>query len=57
MITFSGIVSAQKQFVTFTDITKKAGITFKLNFGDNSYRILSKAAARGLPYLIIITMA
>jgi len=36
--TDQGILSAQKNNVTFTDITKKAGITFKLNFGDNSYK-------------------
>jgi hypothetical protein len=40
--------SAQKKNVTFTDITKKAGITFHLNFGDNSYKNIIESSGSGI---------
>jgi len=46
--TYQGILSAQKNNVTFTDITKKAGITFKLNFGDNSYKNIIESSGSGI---------
>jgi hypothetical protein len=46
--TDQGILSAQKNNVTFTDITKKAGITFKLNFGDSSYKNIIESSGSGI---------
>jgi enediyne biosynthesis protein E4 len=40
--------AAQKKSVTFTDITKKAGITFRLNFGDNSYKNIIESSGSGI---------
>ena len=40
--------SAQKQNVIFTDITKKAGITFKYTFGDDSYRNIIESSGSGI---------
>jgi hypothetical protein len=40
--------SAQKKFVTFTDITKKAGITFKYTYGDNSYKNIIESSGSGI---------
>lgn len=41
-------LSAQKKNVTFTDITSKAGITFKYTFGDNSYKNLLESSGSGI---------
>jgi hypothetical protein len=41
-------VSSQKSKVTFTDITRKAGITFKLNYGDNSYKNIIESSGSGI---------
>jgi len=40
--------AAQKNNVTFTDITKKAGITFKYTFGDNSYKNIIESSGSGV---------
>lgn len=40
--------SAQKKNVTFTDITSKAGITFKYTFGDNSYKNILESSGSGI---------
>jgi enediyne biosynthesis protein E4 len=40
--------SAQKNTVTFTDITKKAGITFKYTFGDLSYKNIIESSGSGI---------
>ena len=40
--------SAQKKNVIFTDITKKAGITFKYTFGDNSYKNIIESSGSGI---------
>ena len=41
-------LSAQKKIITFTDITKKAGINFKLNFGDDSYKNIIESSGSGI---------
>ena len=41
-------MSAQKKNVTFTDITTKAGITFKYNFGDDSYKNIIESSGSGI---------
>jgi len=40
--------SAQKKNVIFTDITKKAGITFKYTFGDDSYKNIIESSGSGI---------
>ncbi len=40
--------SAQKNGVIFTDITKKAGITFKLNYGDDIYKNILQSSGNGI---------
>ena len=45
-ITFE--LQAQKKNVLFTDITKKAGITFKYTFGDNSYKNIIESSGSGI---------
>jgi hypothetical protein len=40
--------SAQKKNVLFTDITAKAGISFKLNFGDDSYKNIIESSGSGI---------
>jgi hypothetical protein len=40
--------SAQKKNITFTDVTTKAGITFKLNFGDDSYKNIIESSGNGV---------
>jgi hypothetical protein len=40
--------AAQKKNVIFTDITKKAGITFKYTFGDNSYKNIIESSGSGI---------
>jgi hypothetical protein len=40
--------SAQKNNVTFTDITKKAGITFKYTYGDNTYKNILESSGSGI---------
>ena len=40
--------SAQKKLVTFTDIAKKAGITFRYTFGDNSYKNIIESSGSGI---------
>src|ERR1035437_8158894 len=47
-VTSPGVLSAQKKNVTFTDITKKAGITFKYTFGDNSYKNIIESSGSGI---------
>jgi hypothetical protein len=47
-VTFPGVLSAQKKNVMFTDITKKAGITFKYTFGDNSYKNIIESSGSGI---------
>ncbi len=42
------ISSAQKAGVKFTDITKKAGITFKYTIGDFSYRNIIESSGSGI---------
>jgi hypothetical protein len=39
---------AQKKSVTFTDITGKAGITFRYNFGDDSYKNIIESSGSGI---------
>ena len=45
-ITFE--LQAQKKNVIFTDITKKAGITFKYTFGDDSYKNIIESSGSGI---------
>lgn len=47
-IIFPVILSAQTKNITFTDITSKAGITFKYTFGDNSYKNLLESSGSGI---------
>jgi len=42
------ILSAQRNPVTFTDITKKAGIDFKYTLGDNSYVNIIESSGSGI---------
>jgi enediyne biosynthesis protein E4 len=44
----SSVSSAQKKSVTFTDITAKAGITFRYNFGDDSYKNIIESSGSGI---------
>jgi hypothetical protein len=46
LITFP--TSAQQQKVTFNDVTKKAGIDFKYNFGDKSYVNILESSGSGV---------
>jgi len=39
---------AQKNNVTFTDITRKTGITFRCNFGDFSYKNIIESSGSGI---------
>lgn len=48
LISVTTLASAQKQNVTFTDITKKTGITFKYTYGDNSYRNILESSGSGI---------
>jgi hypothetical protein len=48
IIAFPYISSAQKKFITFTDITKKAGISFKYTYGDNSYKNIIESSGSGI---------
>jgi len=41
-------VSAQTKNVIFTDITKKAGITFKYTYGDDSYKNILESSGSGI---------
>jgi hypothetical protein len=41
-------LSAQKKNITFTDITKKAGIEFKYTYGDNSYKNIIESSGSGI---------
>lgn len=41
-------LSAQKKGVMFTDVTKKAGITFKYTFGDYSYKNILESSGGGV---------
>ena len=34
--------------MTFTDVTKKAGITFKLNYGDDIYKNILQSSGSGI---------
>ena len=45
-ITFE--VSSQSKNVIFTDITKKAGITFKYTYGDDSYKNILESSGSGI---------
>src|SRR5450759_2752255 len=40
--------SAQKKNVVFTDITKKAGLTFNYTFGDDSYKNIIESSGSGI---------
>jgi enediyne biosynthesis protein E4 len=40
--------SAQKKIVTFTDITVKAGISFKYTYGDYSYKNILESSGSGI---------
>lgn len=40
--------SAQNKNINFTDITKKAGITFKYTFGDDSYKNIIESSGSGI---------
>lgn len=42
------LVSAQKKAEVFTDITKKAGIHFKYNFGDTTYVNILESSGSGI---------
>jgi hypothetical protein len=39
---------AQKKNVMFTDVTKKAGISFNLNYGDDSYKNIIESSGSGI---------
>ena len=39
---------AQEKNVTFTDVTAKAGITFKYTFGDDSYKNIIESSGSGI---------
>jgi len=41
-------LSAQKKNITFTDVTAKAGINFRLNYGDNSYKNIIESSGSGI---------
>jgi hypothetical protein len=41
-------LSAQNKIVTFTDVTTKAGITFKYTFGDDSYKNIIESSGSGI---------
>jgi enediyne biosynthesis protein E4 len=45
-ITFE--LQAQKKNITFTDITDKAGITFRYTFGDDSYKNIIESSGSGI---------
>jgi hypothetical protein len=47
-LTFTGILSAQKNNITFKDITSKSGITFKYTYGDNSYKNILESSGSGI---------
>lgn len=40
--------TGQSNKITFTDITKKAGITFRYTFGDNSYKNIIESSGSGI---------
>jgi enediyne biosynthesis protein E4 len=40
--------SAQKNNVTFTDVTKKAGIIFKYTYGDDTYKNILESSGSGI---------
>ena len=42
------IHTAQKKNVIFTDVTKKAGIHFNLNYGDKSYKNIIESSGSGI---------
>jgi enediyne biosynthesis protein E4 len=46
LITFE--LQAQKKNITFTDITAKAGITFRYTFGDDSYKNIIESSGSGI---------
>jgi hypothetical protein len=48
LIFISYEASAQKNNVTFTDVTKQAGITFKYTFGDDSYKNILESSGSGI---------
>jgi enediyne biosynthesis protein E4 len=48
LISLSFELSAQKNSMTFKDITKKAGITFKYTFGDDSYKNIIESSGSGI---------
>ena len=41
-------IQAQKKNITFTDVTAKAGINFRLNYGDNSYKNIIESSGSGI---------
>jgi len=48
LVCFSTLLSAQKNSVMFTDITKKAGIDFKYTIGDYSYKNIIESSGSGI---------
>jgi enediyne biosynthesis protein E4 len=48
LVIFQGISSAQNKKIMFTDVTKKAGITFKYTYGDDSYKNILESSGSGI---------
>ncbi len=48
LLVFPLLITAQKNGIMFTDITKKAGIDFKYTFGDNSYKNILESSGSGI---------
>jgi enediyne biosynthesis protein E4 len=48
LICLTETLSAQKKNIIFTDVTKKAGITFKYTFGDDSYKNIIESSGSGI---------
>jgi len=48
LLHISGTAWAQKSFVTFTDITKEAGIDFRYTFGDYTYENILESSGSGV---------
>jgi enediyne biosynthesis protein E4 len=48
LLCISAVTSAQKKSVMFTDVTKQAGIDFKYNIGDYSYKNIIESSGSGI---------
>lgn len=48
LISISSLTNGQKKGIMFTDVAKKAGITFKYTFGDYSYKNLLESSGGGI---------